>query len=286
MNQDAAQKKTSLTSTVHTAPEDIPVKDVARLMTARGIRSVVVVDKRLMPIGIITDRDIVVRVTAPGLDALATLVGAVMSAPLVTIAKSQDIGTAIGVMVRHGIRQLPIVDETGSLASILTLDDILRFKLADPAELTQIVRERPQPLPPEPGAKSLAPAMQTEEASKIFETGLDFKPAVSLSDAGGASPSARPVGSVTRPTKVVTMVRRRRRRTMIEEVRYMVYVNKTWVGVLFALAGLIILVSFFLAYFGDRFDSYLQGRYEPKDEERRVYMEERQRLQGGKVPSR
>nr|MBI3612161.1 CBS domain-containing protein [Nitrospirota bacterium] len=232
------------------------------------------------------DRDIVVRVTASGQDARSVLVGAVMSKPLVTITKRQDIGTAVGVMVRHGIRQLPIVDETGCLASILTLDDILRFKLADPAELTQIVRDRPQPLPPEPGANPLAPAMPAQEASKTFDTGLDFKPAVSSSDAGTATSSARPVASLTRTTKVVTMVRRRRRRTMLEEARYLIFANKTWVAVLLALAGLLILVSFFLAYFGDRFDSYSQSRYEPKDEERRVYMEERQRLHGGKVPSR
>lgn len=282
MSRETAEKEACLTDTVHTAPEDISVKDVARLMTARGIGSVVVVDGRTLPIGIVTDRDIVVRVTAAGQDARAALVGAVMSKPLVTITKSQDIRMAIGVMARHGIRCLPIVDETGRLASILTLEDILRFKLAAPGELTQIVRDRPQPLPPEPGATPLAPA---HGGSKIFETGLDFKPAVSWSDAGEASPSARPVASVTRPSKIVPMVKRRRRRTMLEGVRYLIYANKTWVAVLFALTGLIVLMSFFLSYFGDRFDVHLQGRYEPKDEERRVYMEERQRLQGGKVPS-
>lgn len=284
MSQEETEKKASLTDAVHTAPEDISVKDVARLMTARGIGSVVVVDGQKKPIGIITDRDIVVRVTAPEQDARTVVVGAVMSTPLVTIMKSQDVGTAIGVMVRHGIRRLPIVDEAGQLASILTLDDILRLKLADPAELAQIVRDRPQPLPPEPGAKPLAHALPAPAsgATKAFETGLDFKSAVPADEAGGASPAARPVASVARPAKVVTMVKRRRRRTLVEEVRHTIYVNKGWLGLLLALSVLIIGASYFLAYFGDRFDAYQQGHYEPKDEERRIYMQEKQRLQGGR----
>ncbi len=285
MSPTVPEKKASLTDAVHTAPEDIPVKDVARLMTARGIGSVVVVDGQKRPIGIITDRDIVVRVTALEQDPRAVTVGAVMSKPLVTITKTQDIGTAIGVMARHGIRRLPIVDEAGQLASILTLDDILRFKLADPAELARIIRDRPQSLPLAPGAAPLATAMPAQEASKTFETGLDFKPAISPPDTGEASPAARPVASVARPSKVVVMVKRRRRRTMIEEVQHAIYVNKSWVALLLVLSTLIIGASYFLAYFGDQFDSYRQGHYEPKDEERRVYMQEKQRLQSGARPS-
>ncbi len=87
--------------TVHTSPPDISIRHVARLMTARGVGSVVVVDG-LKPIGILTDRDVVVRVTAPGLDAMRIRVGTVMSSPVVTVSERESVDAAIQLMKQHG----------------------------------------------------------------------------------------------------------------------------------------------------------------------------------------
>ncbi len=127
--------------TVHTSPPDISVRHVARLMTARGVGSVVVVDG-LTPVGILTDRDVVVRVTAPGLDAQRVPVGTVMSSPLVTVSERESMDEAIQLMKRHGIRRLPVVDTAGHLSTILTMDDILRLNLAGPLSLTDIIRQQ------------------------------------------------------------------------------------------------------------------------------------------------
>ncbi|MFM8552262.1 MAG: hypothetical protein ACKOCD_08150 [Nitrospiraceae bacterium] len=163
------------------------------------------------------------------------------------------------------------------MVSILTLDDILRFKLADPAELTQIVRVCPQPLAPEAGAKSSTSTPPDLRASSAFESGLDFKPSMSAE----ASSTPRPLTSVAKASTVVPMVKRRRRRTFLAEVRHTIHVNKTWIALLAAMALLLALTSYFLAFFGERVDAYRQGHYEPKDEERRVYMQEKQRLKSG-----
>jgi predicted transcriptional regulator len=135
---DAAK---DLPLTVHTSPPDISVRHVARLMTARGVGSVVVVDG-LKPIGILTDRDVVVRVTAPGLDAIRIPVGKVMSSPIVTVPEQESLDTAIQLMKQYGIRRLPVVDEAGHLSTILTMDDIIRLNLAGSWSLTEIIRQQ------------------------------------------------------------------------------------------------------------------------------------------------
>lgn len=128
-------------ASVHTAPLDISVRHVVKLMAAKGVSAVIVTDA-FKPIGIVTGHDVMVRVTAPGLDAARTSVGTIMSSPLVTIAESESVGNAVALMGRHGIRRLPVVDQAGFLVTLLTLDDILRLNLADSSALTGIVREQ------------------------------------------------------------------------------------------------------------------------------------------------
>ena len=126
---------------VHVAPRDISVQHVVKLMAARGVSAVVVVED-LKPVGIVTSRDILVRVVSMKLDAAKFVVGAIMSAPLVTILESGSVNDAIAVMGRHGIRRLPVVDAAGCLVTLLTLDDILRLNLANSNVLTDLVREQ------------------------------------------------------------------------------------------------------------------------------------------------
>lgn len=218
-----------LPSSVYVSPEDIPVRDVARLMTARGIGAIVVVNGQKQPVGMVTDRDILVRVMAPGLDAAEVPVGSVMSAPLVTIGQQETIEAGIAAMNRHGIRRLPIVDNTGCLVSLLTLDDIIRHKLADGADLSGIVRDRslrlepearvrPEPVAAEPEAPEDSPPV-VENKTSPFDTGLEFKPGVTPEESAGlASPKSV---SLAKPSVVVPMVKRRR--TLIDEARYRIF---------------------------------------------------------------
>jgi CBS domain-containing protein len=94
-------------------------------MRHRTAGCVVVIDRGQLPVGILTDRDVVVRVVAEGRDPARTHVGEVMT-PFPHLASDDvPIETALGLMRRHGFRRLPVIDNGGRLAGLITLDDIL-----------------------------------------------------------------------------------------------------------------------------------------------------------------
>jgi hypothetical protein len=263
---DERDEKKGLPTKVHIAPCDICINDVARLMTARGVGAVVVMED-IRPVGIVTDRDIVVRVTAPGLDSRKVLVGEVMSKPLIKVSVAESVDVAIELMCRHGIRRMPIVDETGLLTSILTLDDILRLNLAGTTDLAPIVRERPAPLAPLPEALGVVHEMH--ETMHIPEPAPPSRtPAFS-----------RQVASVARTAVVVPMVKRRRRRTRVQAMRHWIEKNRTFVLILVGLSLGGSLLALSVDFMGRAIYSYQQNaHYEPKDEARRQYLEELERV--------
>jgi CBS domain-containing protein len=119
---------------------DTPVPQAARLMRERHVGSLVIVRERAgqrFPLGILTDRDIVVATVAKDVDPRGLTAGEIMSRDLVTLPVSADVGDALGMMRERGIRRLPIIGEGGALAGIVTLDDMLS---AVGAELLDFVR--------------------------------------------------------------------------------------------------------------------------------------------------
>lgn len=100
------------------------VAEVLRLMEAQNVGSVVlVVDDK--PAGIVTDRDLALRVLGRGRDPAATLVAEVMTRPVVTAPDWLEPLEAAAKMRDHGIRRLPVVRSEGQLQGIVTLDDLL-----------------------------------------------------------------------------------------------------------------------------------------------------------------
>jgi CBS domain-containing protein len=79
------------------------------------------------PIGIVTDRDIVMEVVANNADPQTVKVVEIMSQELVTGSEEEGIYEIIERMRMHGIRRLPVVDKEGRLSGILSVDDILEF---------------------------------------------------------------------------------------------------------------------------------------------------------------
>jgi CBS domain-containing protein len=102
-----------------------PVIAAARRMHARKVGSLVVIDKDQRPLGIVTDRDLTIRVLAEGLDATQTTIGEVMSRLPRTVQEETAIEEALGIMRSGSFRRLPVVDRDGRLVGILSLDDIL-----------------------------------------------------------------------------------------------------------------------------------------------------------------
>jgi CBS domain-containing protein len=103
-------------------PETASVFDAAQRMRDASIGNVVVLDRQTV-CGIITDRDIVVRGIAEGLDPRSTTLADVCSRDLTTLSPEDHIGTAVRLMRERAIRRLPVVTR-GRAVGILTIGDL------------------------------------------------------------------------------------------------------------------------------------------------------------------
>lgn len=121
---------------------DAGILEAARLMRQHHTGDLIVVDDPdgdRVPVGIVTDRDIVVEVLANGLDLAETKVAEIMSSKLVIAGAEEDSSDAVERMRLHGVRRLPVVDHAGRLMGIVTLDDMLTLHAAQAAALADIV---------------------------------------------------------------------------------------------------------------------------------------------------
>jgi predicted transcriptional regulator len=136
------------TRNVVVAPKSEMIVDAAKRMRTSHVGDLVVVeprDGRHMPIGIITDRDIVMSVVAGDPQHMQyLLVGDVMNTDLITAQEQDSIETGLQKMHEHGVRRLPIVDGAGALVGILTLDDVLQCLTAQQNELVALVAKEQQ----------------------------------------------------------------------------------------------------------------------------------------------
>jgi CBS domain-containing protein len=125
---------------------DCSIQAIACMMADRNVGSIPVVDStdRMVPIGILTDRDIVIRVIAPGMDPCSVRVDQFMSLDIQTIAGNAPLSEAIAMMQRHQLRRLPVVDDTGSLVGVLSLADVARP--ADAEQNAETIRELSEPV--------------------------------------------------------------------------------------------------------------------------------------------
>ena len=106
----------------------------AQLMREKHIGYLVVVDsdgadEPARPVGVLTDRDIVIAVVARATDPRELQVGDVMTQPPVTIGVSEPVGKALREMRRIGVRRLPVVGKRGELIGVVALDDVLATDL-------------------------------------------------------------------------------------------------------------------------------------------------------------
>ena len=119
------------------------VLDSARRMRDRQVGTLIVVDD-MRPVGILTDRDLTVRVLAAGLDPQATRVSEVMTPSPTTIGEDDSIETAVGYMRAGRFRRLPVVGRDGRVVGILALDDVLELVAEELADIGQLLkREAP-----------------------------------------------------------------------------------------------------------------------------------------------
>jgi CBS domain-containing protein len=120
---------------------DESVQGAALLMRKHHVGDLIVVeqpDTEKIPVGIVTDRDIVVSVIALGLDPASLLVGDIMTDDLLTVGEHDDVYETIERMRFRGIRRVPVVNAAGGLSGVISADDLLEFLADEMSELSRI----------------------------------------------------------------------------------------------------------------------------------------------------
>lgn len=113
---------------VITLEQDENLIEAAKLMRQHHVGDVVVVtikDDICIPVGIVTDRDIVIEVVATELDLKVITVGDIMQRSLIVIKEDADLQQAIQLMADKGVRRLPVINNDGELVGIVSLDNLL-----------------------------------------------------------------------------------------------------------------------------------------------------------------
>ena len=120
------------------------IVEIARLMRGAHVGSIVVVDDDgRTPVGVITDRDLVVEILATEIGTESVTAGDVMSADLITVEQDESVFDAVQTMRERGIRRMPVVDGAGLLVGIVTMDDLIEFLVEELSDLVRVVkRER------------------------------------------------------------------------------------------------------------------------------------------------
>jgi signal-transduction protein with cAMP-binding, CBS, and nucleotidyltransferase domain len=101
-------------------------RDVAEVMVKKGISSVIVIDKKTKPIGIITEKDLVRRVCLKNMSASRFAVEEIMSLPLITIMAYDSVDTASRIMTHNQIKHLVVLEEDNRICGLLSVTDITK----------------------------------------------------------------------------------------------------------------------------------------------------------------
>jgi len=122
---------------------DADVVEAAARMRAQHVGDLIVVEEKpggRVPVGILTDRDIVVAVVAKRVSAASVTVGDAMSVALLTVNKDNGIEHALREMRRAGVRRAPVVDEAGLLVGVLSIDDVIDHLAVQLEHIADIIR--------------------------------------------------------------------------------------------------------------------------------------------------
>jgi len=132
---------------VVTAREDESVTEAARRMSQFHVGDLIVVAEQRhglpRPIGIVTDRDLVVHVLArPDRDTATMTIADVMSRELVTVTEDDDVERVVAKMREHSIRRIPVIDRSGGLQGVLSIDDVLGWMRDQVQDATKLLERQ------------------------------------------------------------------------------------------------------------------------------------------------
>jgi len=122
-------------------PDDMVIK-AAELMKSSNIGSIPVIEneqtKKL--VGIVTDRDLTLKIVAKGLDAKSTKVESVMTRKVVTCRAEDDLQKALDAMAEHQLRRIPVVDNDNKILGIIAQADVAT-RVNQPEKTAAMVKE-------------------------------------------------------------------------------------------------------------------------------------------------
>ena len=133
-----------MTSRPRAVTPQTPLTEVAEIMEAEDVGSLPVVENDRL-VGIVTDRDIVVRAIAKGKDPKGMPASAISSRELVTVGPDDDLSDALELMARHQVRRLAVTAEDERLVGVVSQADVAReAKEKDTGEVVQGISREPQ----------------------------------------------------------------------------------------------------------------------------------------------
>jgi CBS domain-containing protein len=119
------------------------IAEAAVLMRQEHVGDLVVVERRgntQVPIGILTDRDIVVSVVAKRVPAESVTVGDAMTRNLLTVREDSSLEYALREMRRYGVRRAPVVRANGDLVGVIAVDDLVQHLAVQLSRLADLIR--------------------------------------------------------------------------------------------------------------------------------------------------
>ena len=144
MNQSDSSAKTRMrcrelmTSNVKTATREMPLRDVAALMRDGDMGSIPVVENGKL-VGIVTDRDIVIRSIAEGKGSESPI-GDAMTTEIFSVKPDDFVFEAIRIMGEKQVRRIPVIDDEGGLAGIIAMADVA-LEMEDEREIAETLED-------------------------------------------------------------------------------------------------------------------------------------------------
>ena len=121
---------------------DESVAKVAQLMKRKNVGSIPVIENEQTRklVGIVTDRDLTLKIVAAGLDAKSTKAEAVMTRKVVTCLAGDDLQKALDAMAEHQLRRIPVVDQDHKVVGIIAQADVAT-RVNQPEKTAEMVKE-------------------------------------------------------------------------------------------------------------------------------------------------
>lgn len=132
---------------VKTLGPDASCLEAAALMRDENVGAVVVVDEEQRVLGVVTDRDLVLRVLSAGREPSSVALREVMTGEPIYLSQTRNLGQLLATMRDMGVRRVPVVDDDGRVRGLIAMDDLVMLLAEQLGDLAQVVRkEIEQPL--------------------------------------------------------------------------------------------------------------------------------------------